>query len=101
MNVRIEYVTHPTPDFISLVTLLDEELHVKNGDLQKTYDHFNQLAGITDFFIAYDEDIPIGSAAMKPYDATTDEVKRVFVKREYCGNGVSMLLMKKREIFNS
>jgi putative acetyltransferase len=97
MNFRIEYLTHPTLDFISLVDFLDAELHSKNGELQKTYDHFNTLNGITDFFIAYREMTPVGSAAMKQYDGCTYEIKRVFVKKEYCGNGVSKLLMKKLE----
>ena len=97
MNLRIQYLTRPTPDFIALVALLDEELHSKNGELQETYDQYNTLNRISDFFIAYHDQIPVGIAAMKRYDDAAYEVKRVFVKKEYRGNGVAKLLMKKLE----
>ena len=55
------------------------------------------MKGISDFFIAYHDDIPVGIAALKPYEEGTYEVKRVFVEKKYRGQGISKLLMKKLE----
>ena len=46
---------------------------------------------------AYDNDIPVGSASFKKYDDENAEVKRVFVKEEYRGQGISNELMKMLE----
>jgi GNAT superfamily N-acetyltransferase len=97
MSIQIEHFTEPTQDFLTLVPLLDTEFTAKNGEIQKTYDGFNRLDGIKDFFIAYCDDVPVGIAALKPYDEDTYEVKRVFVKKEYRRQGISRLLMKKLE----
>ena len=97
MDIQIAYFTESNQDFISLVVLLDAEFTAKNGELQKSYDGFNKLDGIKDFFIAYQKEIPVGIAAMKWHDENTYEVKRVFVKKEYRGLGISKLLMKKLE----
>ena len=43
---------------------------------------------------AYDDDIPIGSASFKKYDNECAEVKRVFIKQEYRGKGISITLME-------
>ncbi len=97
MNIQIGYFTQPTQDFLSLMALLDTEFTAKNGEIQKTYDRFNKLDGIRDFFIAYGDGIPVGIAALKSHSPNTYEVKRVFVKKEYRGQGISKLLMKKLE----
>ncbi len=76
---------------------LDAEFTARNGEIQKTYDGLNKLEGISDFFIAYHDDIPVGIAALKPYEEGTYEVKRVFVEKKYRGQGISKLLMKKLE----
>jgi putative acetyltransferase len=97
MDIRIEYFTEPNGDFIALVALLDTEFTAKNGELQKSYDGFNKLDGMRDFFVAYQEEIPVGIAAMKRHNQDAYEVKRVFVKKDYRGLGISKLLMKKLE----
>jgi putative acetyltransferase len=97
MKLRIEYFSYPSPDFGSLVTLLDAEIQAKNGEIQKVYDGFNKLDGIHDFFIVYAENMPVGIGALKYYDESTYEIKRVFVKKEYRGQGISKFLMKALE----
>lgn len=42
----------------------------------------------------YDNDIPVGSASFKKYDDECAEVKRVFIKEEYRGRGISNKLME-------
>ena len=53
-----------------------------------------KLDDIRDVVIAYDNDIPVGIASFKMYDDENAEVKRVFIKKEYRGNGISKELMR-------
>ena len=61
------------------------------------YIQYNKLDDIHDVVIAYNNDIPVGSASFKKYDDENAEVKRVFVKKEYRGQGISNELMKMLE----
>lgn len=38
--------------------------------------------------------VPVGSASFKKYDEECAEVKRVFIKQEYRGRGISKKLME-------
>jgi len=82
-----------TPDFVELTQALDRELRARNGDAQDTYDGFNALVGIADVVLAYDGDRPVGCASYKVREPGLAEVKRVFVRPEFRGRGVSKALM--------
>ena len=79
--------------------LLDEFLNelVGGEENRAEYIQYNKLDDIHDVVIAYDNDIPVGSASFKKYDDENAEVKRVFVKEEYRGQGISNELMKMLE----
>lgn len=53
---------------------------------------YNQLDDIRNVIVAYD-DIPVGCASFKKYDDECAEVKRVFIRQEYKGKGISNKLM--------
>ena len=78
---------------------LDEFLNelVGGEENRAEYIQYNKLDDIHDVVIAYDNDIPVGSASFKKYDDENAEVKRVFVKEEYRGQGISNELMKMLE----
>lgn len=44
--------------------------------------------------MAYDENLPVGCASYKPFDAHSAEIKRVFIRTEYRGQGISKRLMQ-------
>ena len=58
------------------------------------YIPYNQLDDIHDVIVAYDGDIPVGSASFKKYDDESAEVKRVFIKPEYRNKGISSKIME-------
>ena len=58
------------------------------------YIPYNQLDDIHDVIVAYDDDIPVGIASFKKYDDECAEVKRVFIKQEYRGRGISNKLLE-------
>ena len=82
-----------TPDFVHLTDELDRELRVKEGKLQDTYFGFNRLDGIRDVVLAFLGDEAVGCASFKVRDPATAEVKRVFVRPEFRGRGISKGLM--------
>jgi len=90
-------------DFIKLCRLLDDYLNkiVGGEENRKQYIPYNKLEDIHDVILAYDNSTPVGCASFKFYDNNTAEIKRVFVKKEYRGKGISkelMNLLEKRAI---
>jgi GNAT superfamily N-acetyltransferase len=83
-------------DFIELCHLLDDYLNdlVGGEENRSEYLQYNTLEDIHDVVLAYEDKTPIGCASFKYYDKGIAEVKRVFVKEKYRGNGVSKQLMR-------
>lgn len=94
--MRFEYTDGGNIDFIELCHDLDEFLNelVGGEENRAEYIQYNRLDDIHDAFVAYIDDIPVGSAGFKRYDDECAEVKRVFVKQEYRGKGISKKLME-------
>lgn len=90
-------------DFIKLCRLLDDYLNkiVGGEENRAQYIPYNTLEDIHDVVIASEDNNPIGCASFKFYATGTAEVKRVFIKKEYCVKGISkhlMSLLEKRAI---
>lgn len=97
--MRFEYTDGCNKDFIELCHELDCFLNelVGGEENRSEYIQYNKLDDIHDVVIVYDKDAPVGSASFKRYDDESAEVKRVFVKKEYRGQGISIELMKMLE----
>ena len=76
-------------DFVQLVALLDADLRVRDGDEHAFYAQFNKIDQIKHVIVAYRENKPIGCGAIKPYDAQTMEIKRMFVLPQKRGLGIA------------
>ena len=92
-------------DFIENCRLLDEDLDRRVGRVIKRdkYTQFNQLDKIHEAIVVYRDGKPIGGGAIRPYDETAIELKRVFVRPEGQGHGigtelVSMLIEWAKEL---
>lgn len=97
--MRFVHTDGGNADFIELCHGLDHFLNELVGGEEKRskYIPYNRLDDIHDVIIAYDGDIPVGSASFKKYDEECAEVKRVFIKQEYRGKGISKVLMERLE----
>ena len=97
--MRFEYTDGNSKDFIELCHGLDDFLNelVGGEENRSEYIQYNKLDDIRDVVIAYDKNVPVGCASFKRYDNENAEVKRVFVKKEYRGQGISIELMKMLE----
>lgn len=82
-------------DFTALCVLLDESLEeAVGGTVDRTkYAPMNTLEKIRDVVVAYGDTGPVACGGFRYYENGVAEIKRVFVKREYRGQGISKHLM--------
>lgn len=94
--MRFEYTDGCNQNFIELCYGLDDFLNelVGGEENRAEYVQYNKLDDIHDVIVAYDCKIPVGCASFKKYDNECAEVKRVFIKKEYRGQGISNKLME-------
>ena len=94
--MELRYTDGTNPDFVLLCSLLDAHLNTLAGGEKDRAEYvpLNQLDHIHDVFVVYDSALPVGCASFKKYEEGTAEVKRVFVREEYRGSGLSRQLMQ-------
>ncbi len=82
-------------DFVALCAMLDNNLNeLVGGEAQrKQYIQYNTLEHIHDVILIYDGSLPIACGSFKHYDDGIAEIKRVFLRKEYRGRGISKQLM--------
>lgn len=85
------------PDFQQLVTLLDADLAIRDGDQHDFYHQFNKTAGLKYVIVAYDGQSPVGCGALREYAAGVMEVKRMYVPPAHRGRGIATAILKRLE----
>ncbi|MBL6447763.1 GNAT family N-acetyltransferase [Fulvivirga sp. 29W222] len=84
-------------DFVTLVKLLDADLKVRDGEDHAFYDQFNKIDNIKNVVVAYENDVPVGCGAIKPYGDDGVEVKRMFVAPKMRGRGIAVQVLAELE----
>ena len=87
--IRIIRTTPKNKDFLSLVKELDAYLKVTDGEDHAFYNQYNGLESIQNCVVAYRDEKPIGCGAIKPFDHSRIEIKRMFLKPDYRGKGTA------------
>jgi putative acetyltransferase len=87
-------------DFRTLVTLLDAELQVRDGEEHSFYAQFNKIDNLSEVVVAYSGNAAIGCGAIKAYGERTAEIKRMFVKEENRGKGVAGKILGELETWS-
>lgn len=85
------------PDFRKLVLELDQELAIRNGETNSFFAQFNKIDMIKHVIVAYEDQMPVGCGAMKEFDPTAMELKRMFVYADMRGNGVAVSILNELE----
>ncbi|MOA13199.1 putative N-acetyltransferase YsnE [compost metagenome] len=85
------------PDFRYLVSLLDQDLTIRDGEDHAFYDQFNKIDSIKHAVVAYLDEIPVGCGAIKQYEDGVAELKRMYVKEDYRRKGVASAVLKELE----
>ncbi|MCK0180200.1 GNAT family N-acetyltransferase [Flavobacteriaceae bacterium S0862] len=84
-------------DFIGLVTLLDKDLAISDGEEHGFYHQFNGIEKIKYAVVAYQDNIPMACGAIKGYDASTVEIKRMYTLPESRGKGIATKILDELE----
>ena len=95
--IKILRTDSENEDFIDLVKHLDADLAERDGDDHAFYDQFNKLDLIKHALVLYDNEIPVGCGAIKEFDQTTLEVKRMFTIPESRGKGLAIKILSELE----
>lgn len=88
-------------DFKELVTFLDADLEIRDGEDHAFYSQFNKLDHIKYVVLAYDDREPVGCGAIKEYEPKIMEIKRMFVLPECRGKGVASKVLRELEKWTS
>lgn len=84
-------------DFQFLVTLLDKDLSERDGEEHAFYAQYNKTTMIKNVVVCYNDNAPIGCGAFKKFDETKVEIKRMYVKPEFRGQGIAMKILSELE----
>lgn len=87
--------------FVKLVRMLDKELTVIDGDDHDFYHQYNGISDIKYVVVAFEDDLPLSCGAIKPFDETTVEVKRMYTTAEARGKGVASKVLAELEAWAS
>lgn len=84
-------------DFIHLVNFLDADLKIRDGEDHDFYHQFNAIDNLNYCIVAYIAEIAVGCGAIKPFDAQSMEVKRMYVLPEHRGKGIAVNILQNLE----
>lgn len=95
--IRIVRTNAENLDFIDLVTRLDADLGQRDGEEHNFYHQYNGVNTIKHAVVAFLDNKVIGCGALKKYNKTSMEVKRMYVCPAARGNGFASEILKALE----
>ncbi len=93
----MQRTTSDNADFQNLVSLLDQDLKIRDGEDHAFYAQYNKIDNIRHVVVAYQKGHPIGCGALKLYCEDDWEVKRMFVRADLRGKGIATLVLTELE----
>ncbi|WP_299208520.1 GNAT family N-acetyltransferase [uncultured Dokdonia sp.] len=84
-------------DFKMLVQLLDNDLARRDGDEHAFYHQFNTIDSLKHCVVLYQESNAVGCGAIKTYNPTTVEVKRIYIIDSQRGKGLATQVLTNLE----
>lgn len=94
---KIKRTDSDDSDFQKLVTALDKDLAIRDGEDHAFFAQFNKIAAIKHVVVAYEEGAAVGCGAIKEYEKNVMEVKRMFVPLEKRGKGIASIVLGELE----
>jgi len=96
-NLTLIRTSSDNPDFKEMVTLLDKDLAIRDGDEHAFYAQFNKVDAINEVVVAYQKETPVACGAIKPFSETAAEIKRMFVHPDYRKQGIAAKVLTELE----
>lgn len=69
------------------------------GEDKVYYTRYNESENIEKVWVVFSDNLPIGCIAYRKKEEGTGEVKRLYIKKEYRGKGISKELLKTLECY--
>ena len=85
------------PGFCQLVTELDKDLAIRDGNEHAFFAQFNKLHDINHVVVVMDGELPVGCGAFKPFADGVVEVKRMYVPTAHRQKGIASLVLNELE----
>jgi GNAT superfamily N-acetyltransferase len=95
--IRLIRTDSSNKDYQQLVAELDKDLAIRDGDDAPFFAQYNKSDDIKYVVVAYQNDIAVGSGAIKHYDGDVVEVKRMYVPPSFRGTGIAPAVLKELE----
>ena len=95
--ISLKRTSSEDKDFIDLVKCLDSDLAIRDGDDHAFYSQYNSISMIKYAVVVYLNDIPVGCGAIKKFDDTAMEVKRMYVSPQNRGKGIAAKVLTELE----
>jgi putative acetyltransferase len=83
--------------FQKLVSELDSDLGIRDGEDHSFYAQFNKIDMIKYAIVAYDDKTPVGCGAIKENSPDALEIKRMYVRPDRRGEGIATIILKELE----
>ncbi len=97
--INLIRTTSEDNDFKKLVSLLDNDLAIRDGNEHAFYAQYNKTINIKNVVLAYLNNEAVGCGAFKEYEANTVEIKRMFVKPTFRGKGIAQQVLAELELW--
>lgn len=91
--IKLQRTDANNPDFKELISLLDADLAISDGEDHQFYTQFNKTDQIKYVIITYKNSKAVACGAIKKYDENTMEVKRMFTLPESRGKGLAGMIL--------
>jgi putative acetyltransferase len=95
--VNLSRTDSSNKDFSELVSKLDADLAIRDGDDHAFYAQFNKTNMIRHAIVAYENNNPAGCGAIKPFDENSVEVKRMYTLPEHRKKGIASSVLTELE----
>ncbi|WP_339723887.1 GNAT family N-acetyltransferase [Maribacter stanieri] len=76
-------------NFQELVSLLDADLALRDGDDNAFYAQFNGIVELKNCVVFYSDETPVACGAFKRFNEDSVEIKRMYVQPDYRGKGIA------------
>lgn len=96
-NIKLVKQREKHPDFLKLVSKLDQDLSVTDGEDHAFYNQFNGTENIHHIVLAYHENEAVACGAFKVINHTTVEIKRMYTLPNHRGKSIAISILKSLE----
>lgn len=97
--INIKRTSSDDIDFIKLVTLLDQDLAIRDGEDHAFYNQFNKTDKIKHAIVYYENNTPVGCGAFREKEPGKTEIKRMYVHPDQRKKGIASSILAALEIW--